>query len=106
MAQPVGGGGMDNSARQWKKPCDFFITCLGYAVGLGNVWRFPFLCYDYGGGSFLVPYFIMLFGLGLPIYFLEMTIGQYAGIGPIKTFGYVAPIMKGLGYVSDDSVIK
>ena len=42
----------------------------------------------------------MLFGAGLPIFFLEMALGQYAGVGPIKIFGRIAPILQGLGYVS------
>ncbi len=83
---------------QWENKCDFFLSALGYAVGLGNVWRFPYLAYKYGGGSFLVPYSIMLFFAGLPLFFLELALGQYSGSGPTRLFGRMAPLMKGLGF--------
>ena len=82
----------------WGNKCDFFLSALGYAVGLGNVWRFPKLAYDHGGGSFLVPYSIMLLLAGLPLFFMELALGQYSGAGPTRLFGRLAPAMKGLGF--------
>jgi solute carrier family 6 amino acid transporter-like protein 5/7/9/14 len=91
-------GGGDDERGQWDNKCDFFLSALGYAVGLGNVWRFPYLAYKYGGGSFLLPYTFMLFFAGLPLFFLELALGQYSGAGPTRLFGRMAPIMKGLGF--------
>ena len=81
----------------WDHKNDFVLSALGYAVGLGNVWRFPYLAYKYGGGSFVLPYTLMLFFVGLPLFFLELALGQYSQSGPINVFGNLMPLMKGNG---------
>ncbi|KAF2903521.1 hypothetical protein ILUMI_02667 [Ignelater luminosus] len=82
----------------WSKPIEFVLSCLGYAVGIGNVWRFPYLCYRNGGGAFLVAYLVMVVVMGMPIFLLELVIGQYSGMGPDQAFARIAPIFSGLGY--------
>jgi len=84
--------------KEWANQVEFFLSMVGYAVGLGNVWRFPAIAYANGGGSFLIPYIVMVLFLGLPIFFLEIVIGQYSGKGPSHVYGRLAPAFKGLGF--------
>lgn len=82
------------SRGNWSNSLEFILSCFSYAVGLGTIWRFPYLCYKNGGGAFLIPYAIMFVFTGLPLFFLEMAFGQYASEGPI-TIWKVAPLFQG-----------
>ncbi|XP_011206929.2 sodium-dependent nutrient amino acid transporter 1 isoform X2 [Bactrocera dorsalis] len=85
-----------NERATWGKGVEFLFSCIAMSVGLGNVWRFPFTALDNGGGAFLIPYLIVLFLIGKPIYYLEMAIGQFSSSGSVKVFN-LCPAMKGIG---------
>ncbi|ESO97961.1 hypothetical protein LOTGIDRAFT_153071 [Lottia gigantea] len=82
----------------WTGRFDFLMSLLGYSVGLGNVWRFPYLAYSNGGGAFLFPFVLMLLLVGLPMMFMELALGQFAALGPATVFGRMCPLLHGLGY--------
>ncbi|CAF4508540.1 unnamed protein product [Rotaria socialis] len=85
--------------KQWTNPVEFFLTLVAFAVGLGNVWRFPYLCFKNGGGAFLIPYTFMLIFIGAPVFYLELTLGQFTSAGPLVVWR-VNPLLRGIGYAS------
>ncbi|XP_037093041.1 sodium-dependent dopamine transporter-like [Pollicipes pollicipes] len=88
----------DDGRETWGKKVDFLLSVIGFAVDLANVWRFPYLCYKNGGGAFLVPYSIMLVLGGIPLFFMELCIGQFNRKGAITCWGNLVPLFKGVGY--------
>ncbi|XP_017154046.1 sodium-dependent nutrient amino acid transporter 1 isoform X1 [Drosophila miranda] len=94
--QEAGAGKLSEERATWGKGVEFLMSCIAMSVGLGNVWRFPFTALDNGGGAFLIPYLIVLFLIGKPIYYLEMVIGQFSSRGSVKVFD-LCPAMKGVG---------
>ncbi|CAI5786318.1 sodium- and chloride-dependent betaine transporter [Podarcis lilfordi] len=85
---------------QWTNKVEFLLSVAGEIIGLGNVWRFPYLCYKNGGGAFFIPYLIFLFACGIPVFLLETALGQYTGQGGITAWRRICPIFEGIGYAS------
>ncbi|XP_042155693.1 sodium-dependent neutral amino acid transporter SLC6A17 [Oncorhynchus tshawytscha] len=105
-AQPAMGKGLlpspgDEEGRPaWNSKLQYILAQVGFSVGLGNVWRFPYLCQKNGGGAYLVPYFILLILIGIPLFFLELAVGQRIRRGSIGVWNYVYPQLGGIGVSS------
>ncbi|XP_045201460.2 sodium- and chloride-dependent glycine transporter 1-like isoform X2 [Mercenaria mercenaria] len=80
----------------WGNKCEFFLAIMGYTVGLGSVWRFPYLCSRNGGGAFLIPFFLFMITSGGPLYYLEVCLGQFSGKSAGLAFEF-CPLLKGIG---------
>ncbi len=62
----------------------FILAAIGSAVGLGNIWRFPYVAFSEGGGAFMVPYLVALISAGIPLLFFDYAIGhRYRGSAPL-----------------------
>ena len=69
----------------WSSSTGFILAAIGSAVGLGNIWRFPGVAYESGGGAFLIPYLCALLTAGIPILFLDYAIGhRYRAAAPLS----------------------
>ncbi len=82
----------------WSKRSYFIFAALGSAVGLGNLWRFPYLCYANGGGAFIVAYVIGLFVIGIPWLIVEFGMGKYFASSAPGVFGGIGKKWEWLGW--------
>uniref|UniRef100_A0A3Q2YJN7 Transporter n=1 Tax=Hippocampus comes TaxID=109280 RepID=A0A3Q2YJN7_HIPCM len=85
---------------KWANKREFILAVVGEIIGLGNVWRFPYLCFKNGGGAFLVPYLVFLVTCGIPTFFIELSLGQLTGQGGITCWRKICPLLEGIGYGS------
>lgn len=89
---------METKREQWKTQTGFILAAMGSAIGLGNLWRFPYMAYENGGGAFLVPYLVALFTAGIPLMLLEYGLGQKMRGSAPAAFARVNPRWEWLGW--------
>lgn len=94
----IGENDENQDRGNWDSHSEYLLSMIGYAVGLGNVWRFPYLAYKYGGGGFLIPYTIMLLVVGLPTVFMEGAVGQFDSRGVLESWN-ISPAFRGIGWM-------
>uniref|UniRef100_A0A668AC12 Transporter n=1 Tax=Myripristis murdjan TaxID=586833 RepID=A0A668AC12_9TELE len=90
---------------QWASKAEFLLAVAGQIIGLGNVWRFPYLCYKNGGGVFFVPYLLFLVLCGIPLFLLETSLGQWTSLGGVSAWRTICPLFGGLGYASQMMIL-
>jgi len=89
---------MEPHRAQWSTRSGFLFAAIGSAIGLGNIWRFSYMCYENGGGAFLVPYFLALITVGIPLLILEYGIGKRMRGSAPMTFAKINKKWEWLGW--------
>jgi neurotransmitter:Na+ symporter, NSS family len=93
---------MDSDARGvWGSKIGFILAAAGSAVGLGNIWRFPYVTGENGGAVFVIIYVFCVFLIGVPVIFAELSIGRHTQKNPVGAIMQIAPnsAWKILGYL-------
>ncbi|XP_030649417.1 sodium-dependent neutral amino acid transporter B(0)AT2 [Chanos chanos] len=94
------GAGQGEDRPAWDSKLQYVLAQVGFSVGLGNVWRFPYLCHQNGGGAFMVLYVMLLLVIGVPLFFMELAAGQSIRQGSIGVWKHISPRLAGIGYSS------
>lgn len=88
---------------RWMNRWTFLISTISAAIGIGNVWRFPYLSFKHGGSTFIYTYLYSLFIIGVPMLILELTLGQKMQKGSAGSMRGIVPRLAGIGYVASFS---
>jgi NSS family neurotransmitter:Na+ symporter len=90
----------ERSSEGWTSRPAFILAAVASAIGLGNLWRFPFICYENGGGAFIIVYIIALLTAGIPLMILEFGLGHMTLSSAPRAFGRIKPYLEWIGWVA------
>jgi len=82
---------------EWNSSAGFILACIGSAVGIANIWRFPYIVGENGGGAFLIPFLIVVIGLGISLMMLEFAVGKYFQSSIVKSLEKIRSKLKWSG---------
>jgi hypothetical protein len=89
-----------DQARLQMKSIDYVFSLVGYAIGIGNIWRFPYIIAQNGGGAALIAYLVCLVLVAAPLFLYEMIVGQYTRLSTIRCYHLIRPRWTSLGIAS------
>ena len=89
---------LEEQRENWGSRPGFVLAAIGSAVGLGNLWRFPYEAYSNGGGAFLIPYAIAMVIVGVPMLILEFSLGHFTQRAAPEAYGHLRPSWRWLGW--------
>ncbi|KAM3588210.1 uncharacterized protein V6R79_023982 [Siganus canaliculatus] len=90
----------DHPRGKWAHKMEFLCSMAGQIINCSSFWRFPYMFYVHGGVVFLIPYCMMLFFVGVPLFVLETSLGQYTGEGTLTSWKKICPMFQGLGFAT------
>lgn len=87
----------ENAPEKFDANIEYWLSCIGFAVGYGNLWRFPYMLFQNGGAVFLIPYLLSLAIIGVPMYYMETAYGQLVNCKLHQRYAIIAP--KAWGFI-------
>ena len=81
----------DGKREHWRSNLGFILAAAGSAVGLGNIWKFPYITGENGGGAFVLVYLICIAVIGLPVMLCELSLGRHTQRNPVGAFKKLTP---------------
>ena len=78
------------SREQWNSRLGFILAATGSAIGLGNIWKFPFVTGEYGGAAFVLVYLICIVVVGFPVMLIEFSMGRHTQRNPVGDYATIA----------------
>lgn len=103
---------MDQSVRgAWTSRFGFILAAAGSAIGLGNIWRFPYITGMYGGAAFVLVYLVCVFAIGIPLLIAELTLGRHTSLNPVGAIRAVSksrfwPLVGYLGVITGVGILS
>ncbi|XP_046562234.1 sodium- and chloride-dependent glycine transporter 2-like [Haliotis rubra] len=86
----------EDQRAKWNSRVEYVLSLVGFCVGFGNLWRFPYVCNRNGGGAFLLPFLLCILIIGFPVFFLEASLSQFSGRATPRVWSF-CPMFKGVG---------